>query len=161
MIEITNCHSRVRPASVAEVDARLERLGTPGDDLWPSERWFAMVLDATPAEGGRGGHGPVRYRAEERGPGVVSFRFERLLGSRRWKGQHRFVVSQTPSGALLEHAVELSVPVWQYLQWIALVGPLHDAVLEDLLDKAEGRTPQRRLSLWVRLLRRAFPAIRG
>ena len=161
MIEIRNCHSRALAAPAGEIDARLGALGSAADDLWPAGRWFAMVLDAPGAEGGRGGHGPVRYRCSERRPGRVKVTFDRLLGSARWNGFHRFVVTPTPSGSLLEHSVELTVPVCQYLQWAALVGPLHDAVLEDLLDKAAGQGVRRPLDPWVRFLRRVFPTIRG
>ncbi|WP_186441806.1 hypothetical protein [Micrococcus luteus] len=65
-----------------------------------------------------------------------------------------------PIGSVLVHELELEVPLPQYMQWIFLVGPLHDAVLEDLLDRADG-VAAARWSLWVRLLRRALPAVRA
>lgn len=81
-----------------------------------------------------------------------------ILGSPRWRGAHSFVVHPRTSGSELVHSLELEIPLRQYVQWLVLVGPLHDAVLEDLLDRAEG-VATARWSWWVRLVRRAVPGV--
>lgn len=157
MATIRNQHARDVPIPVADMDARLSTLGRPGDEVWPGEAWFPMRLNASVAEGGAGGHGPVRYHASHRAPGEVSFTFDSILGSSRWEGSHTFTVHEMPGGCRLTHLVELRVPLWQAVQWQVLVGPLHDAVLEDLLDKAVSGTPARRWTPWIRVLRRVYP----
>ena len=154
---IRNEHTREVPVSASDMDARLSTLGLPEDAVWPTEVWFPMRLKAPVEAGGSGGHGPVRYHASHRAPGEVTFAFDSILGSTRWEGSHSFSVQAAPRGCRLTHLVELRVPLWQGIQWYVLVGPLHDAVLEDLLDKAATGTPGRRWSPWIRALRRVFP----
>ncbi len=153
-------HERLLAASSGEVDALLDDLGRDTDALWPRHLWFPMRLDRPVAAGGKGGHGPVRYRCTMRAPGRVAFEFDSILGSPHWHGGHRFLVRTHPEGSVLVHELDLEVPRRQYLQWVVLVGPLHDAVLEDLLDRAEGVVTAR-WSPWVRLLRLVLPAVRA
>lgn len=158
-MKIRNTHRRHLAAAIGEVDILLSGLGSDTDALWPRHLWFPMRLDRPLAAGATGGHGPVRYHCTVRARGRVYFEFDSILGSTRWHGGHRFVVHPRPDGSVLVHELELEIPLRQYVQWILLVGPLHDAVLEDLLNGADGvATP--RWSVWVRLLRRALPAVR-
>ncbi|QFG68423.1 SRPBCC family protein [Ornithinimicrobium pratense] len=159
-MKIRNTHRRHLTATADEVDTLLGGLGSDTDALWPRHLWFPMRLDRPVAAGAKGGHGPVRYQCTARARGCVFFEFVSILGSSRWHGEHRFVVRPRSYGSVLVHELELEVPLWQYVQWVLVVGPLHDAVLEDLLDRAEG-VATARWSLWVRLLRRALPAVRA
>ena len=159
-MKIRNTHRRHLAATTGEVDTLLDGLGSNTDALWPRHLWFPMRLDRPVAAGAKGGHGPVRSRCPARARGCVVFEFDTILGSPHWHGEHRFVVHPRPIGSVLVHELELEVPLPQYMQWIFLVGPLHDAVLEDLLDRADG-VAAARWSLWVRLLRRALPAVRA
>lgn len=161
MRTVTSRHRREVDSSVAAIDHRFSRLGTEADDLWPSELWFPMRLDSSPDAGGSGGHGPVRYHCSAREPESVTFTFDSVFGSTRWVGWHRFHVQATTEGALVEHLIELELPTWQYLQWKVLVEPLHDALIENLFEKAARLSPTPNWSGWVRLLRRIRPAIRG
>lgn len=144
----------------------MDAFGGPTDRLWPRDRWFPLRLDRPLATGARGGHGPVRYTCVAHGQGLTRFAFRRILGSDRWRGEHRCHVTAEGAGTRLTHVVEPSLPAWQRLQWAVLVGPLHDAVLEDLLDRAAAATgtpspaPAQRTP-WVRLLRRLFPQVRN
>ena len=156
---ISNAHERALVDPAAHVDALLSRLGTPDDRLWPSEVWLSARLDASPDAGGAGGHGRVRYHCSERAPGMVTFTFDEVNGSRRWNGRHRFTLLSNRTGCTLRHVVELRLPLREALQWQVLIRPLHDAILEDLLDKAAGRPPSRAWSAWVRTLRRVVPSV--
>ncbi|MCX0276574.1 SRPBCC family protein [Brevibacterium sp. CS2] len=160
-MRVRNRQSRDLDRPAAEVAALLSTLGTRDDGLWPVHLWFPMRLDGPPLVGAAGGHGPVRYHCTERSPDAVTFAFDSILGSRHWRGFHRFVVVPSARGSRLVHDLELRIGPWRRLQWAVLVGPLHDAVLEDLLDRAAGVTGPPRWSPWVRLLRRVYPRIRA
>lgn len=155
---IRNVHERELPVPAADVAALLDRLGGPDDALWPAPAWPPMVLDRPLAVGAAGGHGPIRYRVTAYEPGrMVEFTIAPGLGLR---GTHTFLVEAAgPSRTVLRHVIEGRADVIGRLRWTLAVRALHDAVLEDLLDRAEaavGTGPVRpaRWSPWVRLLRR-------
>jgi hypothetical protein len=164
---VFNAHERVLPASTETVGALLDRLGGPGDTLWPSDRWPAMRLDRELAVGARGGHGPMRYHVVAYEPGrFVRFRFS---GPPGFLGHHEFLVEHATAGGrqgtLLRHVLTLNPVDNARLSWALVWRPLHDALLEDLLDRAEslvtGRpVPARPWSWWVRTLRRWLPSAR-
>jgi hypothetical protein len=115
-----------------------------------------MVLDKPLGVGARGGHGPIRYVVEEYEPGRrVVFRFTRPKG---FHGTHSFTLNATEDGCELLHAIEMSVTGPALLTWPLVFRPLHDALLEDSLDKVESELSEgewcwRDLALLVRLLR--------
>lgn len=157
MFQIVNVHQRHLSLTAQEVDQRLSRLGTPADDLWPSDKWIPIVLDASPDDGGAGGHGPVRYHCSERRPGLVRFTFDEVLGSNSWDGYHQLTVTPQGETCTLQHTIRVRTRLWPYIQWLVMVRPLHDALLEDLLAQAAG-VPAPKWSGWVRLLRSVQPA---
>jgi hypothetical protein len=154
---VRNVHERVVAAPVDRVGELLDGLGRPGDRLWPSPPWPRMRLDRPVAVGARGGHGPIRYAVTAHVPGRrVEFTFAPGIGAR---GTH--TVTATPLAAdrtLLRHEIEARTTGRMRLGWPLAVRWLHDAVLEDLLDRAQdavGAPPARRArhSAWVRVLR--------
>ena len=158
-MRVYNVHERLLPAEPVEVGALLDGLAGPSDRLWPRENWPPMQLDQDLNQGASGGHGPIRYSVTEYVPGNrVVFRFEEsgLIG---WlDGRHLFEVVPRRAGVLLRHIVDGQCDLKGWLKWQVLVGPLHDALLEDSMDLAETGTrgkPARpaRWSLWVRFLR--------
>jgi hypothetical protein len=161
MATVQNVHRREVACAPGDIDRRFSALGTAEDDLWPREQWFGMHLDASPDNHGAGGHGPVRYHCCRREPGEAVFCFDSVLGSTNWQGTHRFSVQPSAAGALVEHRIDLSLPLKEWLSWRFVVEPLHDALIENLLDKADGRPPATKWTWWVRLLRRLAPATRG
>ncbi|MGW5880331.1 DUF2867 domain-containing protein [Nocardiopsis terrae] len=154
---VRNTHERVVPAPAEAVGELLATLGGDGDRLWPNPAWPPMRLDRPLSAGADGGHGPIRYRVSAHDPGRrVRFTFHPESGLR---GFHELVVEPLPDGrALLRHRVEAAPRGAMRLLWPLAVRPLHDAVVEDLLDNAEraftARTPRPACwSAWVRLLR--------
>lgn len=152
-----NVHERLLPVPADEVGPLLDRLGGPDDVLWPSPAWEPMVLDRPVAVGATGGHGPIRYRVTAHRPGsLVEFSLDPGVGL---AGTHTFLVEPVgPSRTVLRHVVEGRLTGSMRLLWPLAVRWMHDAVLEDLLDRAEtalGTGPARRArwSPWVRLLR--------
>jgi hypothetical protein len=153
---IRNIHERELAASDARVGALLDQLATPGDALWPRDRWPAMRFDRPLSVGAVGGHGPIRYVIEDYRPGR-SIRF-RFTGPDGFVGHHRFEVEEVGPGRVrLRHVLEIWVAGRARLSWPLVYRPLHDALIEDALDRAEsavgGQPAERRWTLWVRALR--------
>ncbi len=159
-MKILNVHERRIGAPTAEVGALIESLGSPDDRLWPGDRWPPMRLDAGLTRGSKGGHGPIRYSVSRREPGCrVTFRFH---GPPGLVGEHRFELEAADDRTvLLRHVVEGRAKGRMLFAWPVVFRPLHDALLEDALDRAEsevGRAPShpRSWSSWVRILRRVL-----
>jgi hypothetical protein len=156
LFRVRNVHARELPAPANRVGALLDRIGRPGDPLWPAPAWPSMVLEGPLAVGVRGRHGPIRYHVSRYRPGrEIEFTFADGVGVR---GTHTLTVE--PAGrdrCVLRHVVagQLYGPmraVWPLgMRW------MHDACVEDLLDGAEialgtGPAQPARWSPWVRFL---------
>ena len=155
---VRNVHERVVPAPADRVWELVEGLGGSDDRLWPSPAWPPMRLDGPLAVGARGGHAMIRYAVTAYDPGRrVEFTFAPATGVH---GTHSFTVAPVgPDRALLRHELVGRLAGRTRLAWPSAVRWLHDAVIEDLLDRAQdamGVPPARRArhSAWVRLLRR-------
>lgn len=154
---VRNVHVRELPVPASQVGALLDGLGRTGDRLWPAPGWPAMRLAGPPAVGVTGRHGPIRYRVSGYEPGRrIEYTFAPGVGVH---GFHAFDVEITgPSRCVLRHTVAGRLHGSMRLVWPAVMAWLHDAAVEDLLDRAEaafGVGPARpaRWSPWVRVLR--------
>ncbi len=169
-MRILNVHERAFPATPEAAGALLESLAGPADRLWPgapSGRWPPMRLDRGLAPGSRGGHGPIRYRVVEHVPGrQVRFAFEQEQLSRGLFGHHWLQVEARPGGTAIRHVIDGEARgAGGLLRWHLLSRPLHDALLEDALDRAElaltGQVSRpARWSPYVRLAMRLLGAVR-
>jgi hypothetical protein len=155
-VRIHNVHERRLPAPPDRAGRLLDGLGATPDPLWPTEHWPRMRFDRPLGPGADGGHGPIRYRVEEHEPSVrVRFRF---TGPPGLTGTHEFAVREAPSGCVLNHTIEGRASGRMLAAWPLVFRPLHDALLEDALDKAEAAVTGRPAtppawSWWVRRLR--------
>ncbi|VXB09606.1 DUF2867 domain-containing protein [Aeromicrobium sp. 9AM] len=155
---VTNVHERLIPVPADLVGESLDRVGSADDRWWPSPAWPPMVLEAPLGIWVRGSHGPIRYQVTEHVPGRrVVFTFDEGVGLR---GSHRFeVVPQGAGSCVVRHVVEGRTTGTMRLVWPLAMRWLHDAVVEDLMDRVEtdaGHPPARRArwSWWVRQIRR-------
>lgn len=136
----------------------IDSLAAAFDPLWPYEYWPPMVLDGPLAVGARGGHGRLRYEVSDYIPGQsVSFRF---LAPQGFEGGHRFeVILVTAHQVVFRHTLALLPRGRARITWPLIYGPLHDALIEDALAKAERalgyQAAGRPWSPWVKLLRLA------
>lgn len=153
---VVNAHEREYPAPSTEVAALVATLSSKDDRLWPHERWPRMRLDPGLTPGGSGGHGPIRYLVESVDPARrVVFRF---TGPPGFDGWHAFdVIKLKENATLLRHEIRMHPRGWAKLTWPLFFRPLHDALLEEALDKAArelGANPstRHRLGVWARLL---------
>lgn len=162
-MRVKNVHQRTIAAPLAEVGGLLDRLGSRDDPLWPCDRWPAMRLDPGLEVGAFGGHGPIRYSVEEYSPGrSVRFRFSEPRG---FDGCHGFEIEEAGPGAVrVRHFIEMKTSGWARLSWPLVFRPLHDALLEDALDRAQSRcgakVEERRWSARVRAIRWALARAR-
>jgi len=158
---VSNVHERVieTPRDGRRVGQLIDKLSAADDVMWPAMRWPAMRFDRPLAVGARGGHGPVRYTVERYEPGrSVRFRFDAPQGFDGWHGFD--VEAVAPGRVRVRHTLSMRARGAARLSWPLAFRPLHDACVEDALDRAEaqckGSPPRPKpLSLRVRLLRRA------
>ena len=148
---VRNVHTRRFPGHREGLVELLDTLGTPDDRLWPVADWPPTRLDGPRVPGTPAGHGPVGYVLEDVGPGRLRFRFTAPAGVH---GHHELTID----GDALTHVLEASLHGWARLTWPLFFRPLHDALLEQLLDRAElaltGRVERPvRWSPYVRFLR--------
>jgi hypothetical protein len=161
LMPILNVHQRYLPTSAEQAGALLDGLAGPGDRLWPAGRWPPLRLDRPLAVGATGGHGPIPYHVEEYLPGrLVVFRFSPGFGV---QGTHRLEVHHRQGLVEFCYVLEGHGHGRMVLAWPLVWQPLHDALIDDLLDRAElvltGAVARpARWSPWVRLLRRALAA---
>lgn len=160
---IHNVHRREFRTTEARLGELLDKIAGPDDRLWPKEHWPPVVLDRPLGVGADGGHGPIRYSVEEYEPGRrVVFRFRPPTPV---AGKHVFEVlpGGAPGTAVLRHVLTGRPTGTGLLSWAVAIRWMHDAVLEEVLDRAGravGDPPGRpaQWSPWVRLCRRAFGA---
>ncbi len=156
MPRVLNVHRRILAVPPAEGEGLLRSLASHEDRLWPGDRWWPQRFDGGLVPGAKGGHGPVRYKVESVAPRSVVYRFPR----KGWfRGTHRFDLAPHPDGCELTHTLEGTLHGRGLLLWPLLVRPLHDALVEDVLDRAEavsGKSPMEpaRHGPYVRFLRR-------
>ncbi|MCM6776580.1 SRPBCC family protein [Nocardia sp. CDC159] len=152
---VVNIHERRLPGTEAAVGALIDSLASEDDRLWPVDRWTGPRFDRPLRVGAVGGHGPIRYWVEEYQPGHwIRFRF---TGPRGFEGFHEFTVHADGDHAVtLRHLIAMHVHGLTRLTWPLAIRWLHDACLEDLLDRAE-----RQLTGSVRRPARWSPVVRG
>ena len=157
--EVSNVHERILPRPPSEVGALLDSLSSEMDHLWPSNHWPAMRFDRPLQVGASGGHDPIRYVVDSYEAGHrVRFRF---TAPRGFTGYHGFEIEPTDSGeVILRHELRMTTHGSARITWPLIFGPLHDALIEDALTRAQeelGLPALRRpWSRWVRVLRRVL-----
>ena len=156
-----NLHERHYPVDPDELAPLIDSLGSDEDRVWPSGRWPRMRLDHGLTLGSKGGHATIRYSVADYVPGRrVRFRFSRPRGFVGW---HEFSLVPAHEGCHLRHTLCVEPHGLARISWPAIYRPLHDALVEDALDRAAtwlgiGGPPRSRWSWWVRSLRMVLRA---
>lgn len=155
---VTNIHERLIHAPLSQIGGMIDKLASREDVLWPRDRWPPMRLDRPLGVGAAGGHGFVRYSVEAYEQGrYIRFRFSAPRG---FIGTHEFEIEETaPDVVRLRHVIKMRLEGVARLTWPLAIRWLHDALVEDALDRAEAfaakaQVKPREWSLWVKLLRR-------
>jgi hypothetical protein len=145
-MRFTSTHARALAAESEQVARLLDSLASEHDALWPTDRWPAtpIELDGPLAVGAEGGHGMIRYRVSAYEPGRrLAFTFTPGQGL---EGGHELRVEPDAGGrTVLTHGLDVT-PAWWMRPFAPLLLRAHDALIEDLLDRAqlatEGRATQ-------------------
>ena len=162
-MKIINRHERILNARATDVGKLIDGLASEEDKLWPHDRWSRMIFDRPLGVGATGGHGVIGYVVETYEPGrSIWFTFTSPEG---FIGGHGFNVEEIEQGKTrLRHVIEMSVTGRALVNWILMIRPLHDALIEDALDRAEaftgGHPAPRKWSPWVRTIRWTMRRIR-
>lgn len=138
---VTNVHERVLAAPLDDCAPLIDRLASSDDLLWPVRDWPAMRFAPGLEVGAPGGHGPIRYYVEELDPGRwVRFRF---TGPDGFDGYHEFTLQGLGTlRTLIRHTARFRPRRTARLSWPLVFRPLHDALIEDALDKAQSWVSQ-------------------
>ncbi|MDH6577310.1 SRPBCC family protein [Kitasatospora sp. MAP5-34] len=133
---VYNVHERLLAAKESEVGALIDTLSSCDDQLWAQLGWPQMEFDRPLAAGAVGGHGPVRYTVAAYVPSKwVRFTFS---GPRGFHGFHEYTaLAVDEEHTLLRHTLAMDARGPARLGWPLVWRPLHDACLEDSLDRAE------------------------
>ena len=137
-MKILNVHERAYPASAERVGELLDSLASTNDRLWPYEKWPAMKFEDGLKKGAKGGHGPVRYTVTDLIPGRrAEFEFDRDGIAAGMYGNHYFEVESKGENTTLRHVIDAQAAFGDWLRWFIVIRPLHNALVEEGLDKAE------------------------
>jgi len=156
-MKVLNIHKRILKQPMGEVSALIETLSTSNDKIWPSDKWPLMKFQRGIAVGAKGGHGPIRYTVEKYNPKeLIQFRFTSPKG---FNGIHKFEVKEVNSHQTeVKHVIDMNTSGMGTWKWIFGIRTLHNALLEDGLDKLEnnfdGNSKSSNWNLWVRFLRK-------
>ncbi len=161
-MRVNNVHERLLQASPAVVGALIDTLASSDDRLWPVHAWPPIRFDRPLCVGAIGGHGPIRYRIVSYVPGQ-SIRFN-FLEPEGFAGFHELIATPRGSRTLLRHSLQMRTLGWARLSWPLIYRPLHDALIEDALARAQSslqiRPDIRSWTVTVRMLRSLLSARR-
>jgi hypothetical protein len=121
------------------------------------EQWPPMIFKKGLSEGAIGGHGPIKYSILKYIPGdTIEFKFIKPDG---FNGIHKFNITELVSEKTeIKHTIEMSLSRKSILTWYFAIKWLHDALLEDCLDKVENhflKEPKSaKWNFWVCILRK-------
>jgi hypothetical protein len=131
-----NVHERRIAVPATRVGALLDTMASNDDRFWPHENWSAIKFDRPLQVGATGGHGTAPYTVTSYAPGK-HIRFE-FRGER--DGYHEFTLQEAGDWTcLLRHTTKVRLTVKSAYRWYVQIRPLHNALIEDLLDKVEGQ----------------------
>lgn len=156
-MKIVNIHQRDYELPVSVLSDVLNSLSSNNDLLWPKEEWMPMVLDNGLNPNSKGGHGPIGYYVKKYEFGkMVEFCFTK---PKEFVGTHKFEITEFGAEkSLLKHTIDMQVNIKGLVSWYVAIKWLHDALLEDSLDKvhnlnheSKANTPH---SFWVKTLRK-------
>ncbi len=156
-MKVLNIHRRIINHPKEKVSELLGTLSTKNDKIWPNEKWPAMKFRKGLVEGANGGHGPIRYSIEKyESKEFIEFKFSKPSG---FNGIHKFEILELENGKTeLRHTIDMDAVGKGILTWVIAIRPLHDALLEDALDKVENQylTEKRKTAwtVWVKILRK-------
>ena len=156
-MKIINVHQRVYNQPSEMIWKILETLSSKEDRLWPREIWPPVVLNNGLAMNSSGGHGPIRYYVSKHDHGeAIEFTFTKPA---EFVGFHKFeIIENSNNTSVLRHILSMNVNLKGLVAWYFAIKWLHDALLEDCLDKVNNQLSDDKAhsphNFWVRRLRK-------
>lgn len=157
---LRNVHRRTVRGSIDRAAVLLDSIDRPGNAIWPADRWPPLLLSAGQSVGSRGGHGQIHYSVDAVEPGrLVRFVF---ADDMPFSGSHQFEVSSSADDVEWVHTLTIEGgSAWTR----HFVLPMHDALIEELLDSAQAamagqRVVRGRIAPGVRVRRWAAVQLR-
>lgn len=164
-MNILNVHKRRLYTSPEDAWRLLANLGGKHELLWP-RGWPAMRFDRPLGLGAVGGHGPIGYYVEQYSPPeLIRFRFTAPKGI---DGYHEFRIEPQIGGVQFRHTLRARSRGLATWYWLLGLRALHDACVEDMMDRAssyssghEFHSPHSLRVSALRWLLRRFPSPRA
>ena len=109
--------------------------------------------------GAKGGHGPIRYSVEQYNPNeIIQFRFSKPSG---FNGIHKFEINELSNEKTeIKHTIDMNTTGVGTIIWITAIRSLHNALIEDGLDKFENNFSENpkssKWNFWVKLMRKSL-----
>ncbi|RSC93654.1 hypothetical protein [Tenacibaculum singaporense] len=135
-MKVINVHHRTYSISIEKITELFDTLSGKNDKVWPVEKWPQMIFKEGIKGGASGGHGPIRYTVEKYNPKeLIQFRFTKPSG---FIGTHRFEIKEIQNNQTqVTHIIEMNTKGTGTIIWLFAIRSLHNALLEDCLDKIE------------------------
>ena len=158
-MKVINIHKRIIQQPKEKISKIFNSLSTNNDQLWPKENWPPMIFKKGLIEGATGGHKPIKYVISKYIPGnLIEFKF---LAPEGFAGIHKFEITEIEEDKTeLKHTIDMTISGKGIFTWYFAFKWLHDALLEDCLDKAENHflteKKKTKWNSWVLLLRSMF-----
>lgn len=146
-MKILNIHKREINQPKDEVAKLFRTLATETDLMLATEKWSPMKLDKGLQVGSKGGHGPMKYFVTDfQQDNSITFQFD-LTG---FNGFHKFHLTELETNKTeLSHIIDMTTTGTATLKWAMAIRWLHDAYIEDALDKVENHfTVDKKSSEW-------------
>lgn len=133
----------------------LATLSTEQDLVWPNKKWPRMKFKEGLVLNAKGGHGPIRYYISDYVPNKsIEFTFTQPSG---FHGTHDLKLIPRGKNTEVKHTINMLTRGKATILWLFAIRWLHDALLEDALDKVEGQFSEdvqlSKWNPWVRFLR--------
>jgi len=155
-MKVINTHTRTLKHPIQGVGWMLDTLSSKEDRLWPAENWPRMNFEKGLVKGAKGGHGPIRYAISKYEKSrFIEFTFSQPVG---FDGVHFLKITAINANTTkIVHTIDMETKGLGTLKWLLFIQQLHNALLEDALDKVENQFSSKRIcskhSTYVKFLR--------
>lgn len=155
-MKVINVHKRIIDQPKEKVSKLLQTLASEDDKIWPNKKWPAIRFKEGLRVGAKGGHGIIRYDITQYNfEDSIYFKFTRPLG---FNGYHNFKINQLEHHKTeVIHCIDMKTHGMSTFSWMFIIRWLHDALIEDALDKLENHflvsKKHTEWSFWVRFWR--------
>jgi hypothetical protein len=155
-MKVVNIHRREIKQPKFELEKLFQTLASENDLMLATDKWSPMKLDKGLQVGSKGGHGPMKYFVTDyQQNNSITFQFD-LKG---FDGFHKFKLTELETGKTeLLHIIEMNTSGFSTIKWSLAIRWLHDAYIEDALDKVENYFTKDKKSSewswWVKILRK-------